>query len=60
MEADGMCKANHYERSPERMDSRAGHYNQLPPGYESSKGGKNEVEAIMCRKSKNTSCGRGR
>ncbi len=25
-EADGLCKAGRYERSPERMDTRAGHY----------------------------------
>ena len=25
-EADEMCKAQRYERSPERIDTRAGHY----------------------------------
>ena len=27
-EADGLCKAGRYERSPERVDTRAGHYHR--------------------------------
>jgi transposase-like protein len=27
-EADAMCKAQRYERTPERVDTRAGHYNR--------------------------------
>ena len=27
-EADAMCGAQHYERSPDRIDTRAGHYNR--------------------------------
>ena len=27
-EADALCNAQRYERSPERVDTRAGHYNR--------------------------------